>query len=39
MKTYGNLDLRNCDCMELDPDYYAAMMDRIDKETRQQELF
>jgi site-specific DNA-methyltransferase (adenine-specific) len=24
---------------ELDPDYYAAMMERIDKETRQQELF
>ena len=24
---------------ELDPDYYAAMMARIDKETRQQELF
>ena len=23
---------------ELDPDYYAAMMERIDKETRQQEL-
>lgn len=24
---------------ELDPDYYKAMMDRIDKETRQMELF
>ena len=24
---------------ELDPDYYAAMMERIDKETAQQELF
>jgi len=24
---------------ELDPDYYKAMMERIDKETRQQELF
>jgi len=24
---------------ELDPDYYAAMMERIDKETRQMELF
>ena len=33
---YMGFDLTGC---ELDPDYYAAMMDRIEKETRQQELF
>jgi len=33
------LKSKNLTGSELDPDYYQAMMERIDKETRQQELF